>query len=997
MKNKEEPWEVGGYFILNGKERCLRIQVVQKRNHPIALKKNFGGLSTEYTDLAINIRSIRKDNTGAPLYLHYKKNGDVDVRFWIGKQAFFVPASLLLKSLVDISDRGIYDKIVHGNNYHKTMDISEEVQTMIQLGKLHKQNDKLIYLETRNQYLKYLGDNFRHNIGAPDHFNNLQSGQFLLDNFILVHLDNNNNDKFNLFIFMLQKLYALAKNKIQPENLDSMINHEALLPGHLFQMLLKRKLQMSLIAIANEVKKVHNRGNTSNGTGNINGTNNSNNSNSKGIKNVEQLIKDISGRRFNDVAQQINSFLSTGNFADSFAVGIRETTGYSIIPERINYLRFMASFRSVHRGSSFQEQRTTSARKLLPETWGFLCPVHTPDGGPCGLLNHMATPCQVVTKRIDNSIKLKQLLSSMGMEDITQSGSSTEEHLTVLLDGVIIGKIASNLTTTIEKQLRLMKIKGIQEVPNTIEITLVNKVDFGLYPGLYLYTDVARFIRPVLHIASNLTEYIAPFEQIYMNIACTKDDIKKETTHSEINTMNLFSFIADLTPFSDFNQSPRNMYQCQMGKQTMGIPCYTFDYRCDKLYRIRTPQKPIVKTENYDKYNMDEYPNGTNAVVAVISYTGYDMEDGMIINKSSYERGFAHGSLYKIHDIDLKPKSRLEKQAQSFVTNTNEFDQLYTDKLESDGLPKVGSKIVKGDPLYCTLESNGSFHIHNYKINEDAYVDQVRVLENEEQGITKASIKLRYNRNPVIGDKFSSRHGQKGTLSRLWPQIDMPFTESGMTPDVIINPNAFPSRMTIGMLVESLAGKSGSCHAIYQDGTPFKFNEKNTAVQHFGEQLVKAGYNYYGNEPMYSGSTGQIFQADIYIGVVYYQRLRHMVKDKFQARATGPINKLHRQPLKGRKIGGGIRFGEMERDALLGHGASFLLHDRLVVNSDEHKCYICNLCGNILSPVHFSRTVSCLLCGTGRGMKVISLPFVVRYLAAELSAVNVKLTLQLDE
>jgi DNA-directed RNA polymerase I subunit RPA2 len=181
------------------------------------------------------------------------------------------------------------------------------------------------------------------------------------------------------------------------------------------------------------------------------------------------------------------------------------------------------------------------------------------------------------------------------------------------------------------------------------------------------------------------------------------------------------------------------------------------------------------------------------------------------------------------------------------------------------------------------LEPNGSFSLHAWKTNEDGYIDQVRILETDKEGrgITYATIKIRFNRNPVIGDKFSSRHGQKvnetihkgnaqGTLSRLWPQIDMPFSESGMTPDVIINPNAFPSRMTIGMLVESMAGKSGSLHAIYQDGSPFQFNEQNTAVKHFGDQLVKAGYNYYGNEPMYSGTTGQIFQADIYLGVMYF-------------------------------------------------------------------------------------------------------------------------------
>jgi DNA-directed RNA polymerase I subunit RPA2 len=174
-------------------------------------------------------------------------------------------------------------------------------------------------------------------------------------------------------------------------------------------------------------------------------------------------------------------------------------------------------------------------------------------------------------------------------------------------------------------------------------------------------------------------------------------------------------------------------------------------------------------------------------------------------------------------------------------------------------------------------------------------------------------------------------------MSILWPQVDMPFTESGMSPDVIINPHAFPSRMTIGMLVESMAGKAGAIHGIYQDATPFRFDEKNMAVKYFGEQMLKAGYSYYGTEPMYSGVLGTEFKADIYFGVVYYQRLRHMVKDKFQVRSIGPVNQITKQPLKGRKLGGGIRFGEMERDSLIAHGASFLLQDRFMGCSDSSK------------------------------------------------------------
>lgn len=190
-------------------------------------------------------------------------------------------------------------------------------------------------------------------------------------------------------------------------------------------------------------------------------------------------------------------------------------------------------------------------------------------------------------------------------------------------------------------------------------------------------------------------------------------------------------------------------------------------------------------------------------------------------------------------------------------------------------------------------------------------------------------------RNPSVGDKFASRAGQKGILSQKWPAEDLPFSETGLIPDIVFNPHGFPSRMTIAMMIETMAGKSSSLHGLVHDATPFRFNEKNTAIDHFGQLLTAGGYNYYGTERLYSGVDGRELTADIFMGVVHYQRLRHMVSDKWQVRSTGPIDNLTHQPVKGRKRGGGVRFGEMERDALIAHGASFLLQDRLLHCSDK--------------------------------------------------------------
>lgn len=521
-------------------------------------------------------------------------------------------------------------------------------------------------------------------------------------------------------------------------------------------------------------------------------------------------------------------------------------------------------------------------------------------------------------------------------------------------------------------------------------------------------------MRPVRNLALNEVEMIGTFEQVYLDVAIIPEEAYPGvTTHMELREDSMLSTIASLTPYSDFNQSPRNMYQCQMGKQTMGTPLHAYDHRSDnKLYRILTPQSPLVRPYNHDYYSIDEYPLGTNAIVCVISYTGYDMEDAMILNKSSYERGFGHGCIYKSEFVDLVSKAGGRSGARvPLVFGKLPDDTSVGDDIGIDGLPKVGTRLTEGDPYYCYINTQtGDMKTQRYKGSEEAYVQQVKIIGSDtgETEMQKACVILRIVRNPVIGDKFSSRHGQKGICSQKWPVENMPFTESGMTPDIIFNPHGFPSRMTIGMMIESMAGKSGAMHGLVHDATPFTFSEDTPAIDYFGKMLKHAGYNYYGTERMYSGIDGREFEADIFMGLVYYQRLRHMVSDKFQVRTTGPVDVVTHQPVKGRKRKGGIRFGEMERDGLLAHGTSFLLEDRLLNCSDKCISHVCTLCGSLLSPLierlhttgtalEFSKTWKCKACNTKDSVKTISVPYVFRYLVAELAAMNIKVDLNVRE
>jgi DNA-directed RNA polymerase I subunit RPA2 len=376
------------------------------------------------------------------------------------------------------------------------------------------------------------------------------------------------------------------------------------------------------------------------------------------------------------------------------------------------------------------------------------------------------------------------------------------------------------------------------------------------------------------------------------------------------------------------------------------------------------------------------------------------MEDAMIVNKSAVERGFAHSTLYKTDVIQLRSNERFQRN------NSQTYRAL--SPLDEDGLPHVGQRLVPESNICETFDDVSNQH-RDVKLKgaDETCVDKIKRICREPKSSVygdEISITLRYNRNPIIGDKFSSRHGQKGVLSFLWPDEGLPFIErSGVRPDVLINPHAFPSRMTIGMLVESLASKSGALTGNFINASAFNV-AKVSPIDTHGQTLRNLGYNYTGTETMINGVTGEPFEVDIYIGLVYYQRLRHMVSDKFQVRSTGPVNALTKQPIKGRKAGGGVRFGEMERDSLLAHGAAYLLRDRLHLSSDTHFSNVCVSCGSLISPVSRAPTdslkvassnVRCQVCETSSSIEVVALPYVFTYLAAELAAMNIQIKLSI--
>ncbi|KAM0187987.1 hypothetical protein ACHAPA_002607 [Fusarium lateritium] len=953
VERKEESEELGGYFVVNGIEKIIRMLQMNKRNFPMAINRpSFQNRGPGYTPYGIIVRAVRPDETSQTNVLHYLNDGNMTFRFSWRKNEYLVPVMMILKALVETNDREIFEGLIGpaGSKSAGNTFLTDRIELLLRTYKSYGLYSKL---DTR----AYLGEKFRVVLGVPDIMTNLEVGTEFLRRIVLVHLGNvdvtedQDREKFKLLLFMIRKLYALVAGDCAVDNPDAVQNQEILLGGFLYGQILKERLDEFLSVNVRASLRDYLRRNPA-----VSFT-------SEDFR--KEFPNNIFRKANENLGNALEYFLSTGNLQSASGLDLQQTAGFTVVAEKLNFLRFISHFRMVHRGAFFAQLKTTAVRKLLPESWGFMCPVHTPDGAPCGLLNHLAHKCKIMTDYVDVS-HIATLAAELGVVDV--SSASTEENVVVMLDGKVLGFCAPKESVRIADCFRYWKVEGTHGVPLQLEIGYVPPSKGGSYPGVYMTSTPARMVRPVKYLPLQKEDWVGPYEQPYMSIAVVPQEVESgKSTHVEFDPTNMLSILANMTPFSDFNQSPRNMYQCQMGKQTMGTPGTAIRYRTDnKSYRIQTGQTPIVRAPLHNTYGFDNFPNGMNAVVAVISYTGYDMDDAMILNKSAHERGFGHGTIYKTKKISLKDDSRTK--ATKSVTKAFGFaphsyvSAQYQGMLDDDGLPHVGRLIQEGDVICAwhtvTPDYNGKLvnldgitHYEKYKDGENGFVEEVRLIgaESGNEPLQTISVKFRVPRSPIIGDKFSSRHGQKGVASQKWPTMDLPFSETGISPDIIINPHAFPSRMTIGMFVESLAGKAGALHGLAQDSTPFKFDEENTAGDYFGHQLMKAGYNYHGNEPMYSGITGEELAADIYIGVVYYQRLRHMVNDKYQVRTTGPVVPTTGQPIKGRKRGGGIRVGEMERDALLAHGTAFLLQDRLLNCSDYSKSWICRRCGSFLS------------------------------------------------
>ena len=471
------------------------------------------------------------------------------------------------------------------------------------------------------------------------------------------------------------------------------------------------------------------------------------------------------------------------------------------------------------------------------------------------------------------------------------------------------------------------------------------------------------------------------------------DTLYVEYTHCELHPMLMLGVVSSNIPFLNHNQSPRNYYSFAQTRQGISIYSTNYKNRNDLSYIMYNPQIPLVKSVSTNYTNMIHMPYGINCIVAIACYTGYNQEDSIIINKSALDRGLFRTVTFKKYTAELKKNSTTTQDDEFLKPDrkiTASIKEGNYEKLNNEGYIPEETEIENGDiiigkvsPIQGDADKKYIDQSEIFKSNVNGYVDKVFICFNSDEH-KMYNMRVRSERYPMIGDKFAAVHGQKGTIGLILDSADMPFTESGMQPDIIINPNAIPSRMTIGQLIECIVGKASAIQGIPIDGTPFNNYDTNDACK----ILEKNGYKGTGEETMYCGLTGKKMNSKIFIGPTYYMRLKHMVQDKIHARAKGPQQLLTRQAPDGRAKDGGLRFGEMERDSIISHGLSYFLKEKLLDSSDKYEVWVCNGCGKFAQKMIDKNIYICKECKNTETSKV-TIPYAFKLLIQELMSINI--------
>ncbi|XP_020237870.1 DNA-directed RNA polymerases IV and V subunit 2 [Cajanus cajan] len=751
---------------------------------------------------------------------------------------------------------------------------------------------------------------------------------------------------------------------------------------------------------------------------------------------AKALQRDLYGdREVRPIEHYLDASIITNGLQRAFSTGawshpykrMERISGVVANVGRTNPLQTMAELRRTRQQVQYTG-KVGDARYPHPSHWGKVCFLSTPDGENCGLVKNLAVTGLVSTNVLDTSESILPKLLECGMEELVDDTSTRLGNKDkIFLNGDWVGVCADSSSFVAELRSRRRR----NEMPHQVEI----KRDQSQHE-VRIYSDAGRILRPLLVVGNLLKikdfkserysfqslldrgviELIGPEEEEDCTTAWGVQYLfgkegkrTAEYTHCELDMSFLLGLSCSLVPFANHDHARRVLYQSQKhSSQAIGFSTVNPLIRVDTLsHQLHYPQRPLFRTMTSDSLGKAElcqkellpkaeFYNGQNAIVAVNVHLGYNQEDSLVMNRASLQRGMfrsEHVRSYK-SEIENKDSSEKKRKPEDIVN----FGKLQSkigrvDSLDDDGFPYVGANLQSGDIIIGRCAESGADNSVKLKHTERGYVQKV-VLSSNDEGKNFAVVSLRQVRSPVLGDKFSSMHGQKGVLGFLECQENFPFTRQGIVPDIVINPHAFPSRQTPGQLLEAALGKGIACGGKLRYATPFS----TPSVDAITDQLHSAGFSRWGNERVYNGRTGEMVRSLIFMGPTFYQRLHHMSEDKVKFRNTGPVHPLTRQPVADRKRFGGIKFGEMERDCLIAHGASANLYERLFTLSDSSQIHICSKCKNvanvILRPVSGGRKIRgphCRHCDSADEIVVANVPYGAKLLCQELFSMGINL------
>jgi DNA-directed RNA polymerase II subunit RPB2 len=1013
-------FDPGGYFIVNGAEKIvMSIEKMVDNKILVFTKKDLSyDTGLIYT---CQINSRRNDWSDNLQILTIKNRKDGVLIVSNSSQIVDIPLFILMRALGVEADQNIINYITY--NLEDT-----PMLNMIRASITNCADELDNPIRTKEEAIEYLITKLKKNkrISQTDETLAKTQKKMLLDKILrqdlLPHLGEDITKKIVFLGLMANQLINVMIGRQDIDDRDALHNKRIEPPGILLGQLFRQNWKKMLNEIGKHFRK-------------------KNQSDDSPINVISQIKPSI-------IEQGLKTALATGIWGMN-----KTKKGVAQSLQRLSWIQGISYLRRIMSPSMDDSTaKVTSIRFVNNNQAQLLCPVETPEGAKIGIVKSLAMMSTITVQNSTQSDVLKNILKQNNFikHPYDIDPLKMNNFVKIIINGDWIGvckiihaqDIYDNLKknrreniidryTTIVFDYNSKEIKCYFEGGRLIRPVLIvsdNKLNISqevindINEEIKL-NDKTKSWKKLLNKYSNLIEYedieslnnllVAEGEhRLTDSLEASKrkieysDTIKinrygdyrfLKYTHCDFHAWVMMGTVVSNIPFSNHNYANRNIIHFSQAKQSIGTYLSSYKDRMDISQILYHPQIPLVTTQGMKYNSCLDLPYGENAIVAVASYTGFNQEDSIIFNQSSIDRGiFRADSLKKYHsEIQKNPSTSQDdiftKPDRNKVTGMKQGNY---DKLNDKGFAPEETIINNEDiivgkisPIQPTGNNNKVYKDNSeiFKANVQGVIDRVHTGVYNNEGYEMYNVKVRMERNLISGDKMTTRHGQKGTIGITYKQKDMPFTESGIVPDLILNPHGYPSRMSLGHFIECLASKKAAETGHFVDGTPFN----NYNVQQLPEALKKLGYNPYGTEKMYCGLTGRQMDVEIFIGPLYNIRLKHMVLDKVHGRARGPKQALTRQPLEGRSRDGGLKIGEMEKDAMVAHGMSQFLKERMMETSDISKAYVCDECGMFASKVIDKDYYRCKGCHNSTRISAVVIPYACKLLFQELTSVNI--------